>query len=130
MWRKPSGSNPVPAPPPNDLDELLTRVWKEPGFFLAHPAAIAAFGRECTRRGVPPPTVPLFGSQFLTWRGVPLVPSDKVAIKNGKTNILLVRTGERKQGVVGLYQPNCPDSKVRVCRFGLSASTRRRSLRI
>jgi hypothetical protein len=42
------------APTPDDLDELLTKVWKEPGFFLAHPLAIAAFGRECTRRGVPP----------------------------------------------------------------------------
>src|SRR5271156_5788087 len=49
------------APTPDDLDELLTKVWKEPGFFLAHPASIAAFGRECTRRGVPPPTVPMFG---------------------------------------------------------------------
>lgn len=68
------------APTPDDLDELLTKVWKEPGFFLAHPQAIAAFGRECTRRGVPPPTVSLFGSQFLTWRGVPLVPSDKLPI--------------------------------------------------
>ena len=38
-------------------------------FFLAHPRAIAAFGRECTFRGVPPPTVNLFGSPFLTWRG-------------------------------------------------------------
>ncbi len=63
------------APTPDDLDELLTKVWKEPAFFLAHPLAIAAFGRECTRRGVPPPTVSLFGSQFLTWRGVPLIPS-------------------------------------------------------
>jgi len=52
------------APTPDDLDELLTKVWKEPGFFLAHPRAIAAFGREATRRGVPPPTVSLFGSQF------------------------------------------------------------------
>ena len=68
------------APTPDDLDELLTRVWKEPGFFLAHPLAIAAFGRECTRRGVPPPTVPLLGTQFLTWRGVPLIPSDKVGV--------------------------------------------------
>ena len=42
------------APTPDDLDELITRVWKAPGFFLAHPLAIAAFGRECTRRGVPP----------------------------------------------------------------------------
>ena len=45
------------APTPDDLDELIARVWKEPAFFLAHPRAIAAFGRECTRRGVPPPTV-------------------------------------------------------------------------
>jgi hypothetical protein len=96
------------APTPDDLDELITRVWKEPGFFLAHPAAIAAFGRECTRRGVPPPTVSLFGSQFLTWRGLPLIPSDKVGVDGGKTSILLIRTGERRQGVVGLYQPNLP----------------------
>jgi len=95
------------APTPDDLDELLAKVWKEPGFFLAHPRAIAAFGRECTRRGVPPPTVSLFGSQFLTWRGVPLIPCDKVGInKDNKTSIILLRTGESRQGVVGLYQPN------------------------
>jgi hypothetical protein len=92
-------------PTPDDLDELLTYVWKEPGFFLAHPKAIAAFGRECTRRGVPPPTVSLFGSQFITWRGVPLIPSDKVPVKGNKSSILLLRTGESRQGVVGLYQP-------------------------
>ncbi len=96
------------SPTPDDLDELLTKVWKEPAFFLAHPQAIAAFGRECTRRGVPPPTTSLFGSQFLTWRGVPLIPSDKLYVNKGKTNILLVRTGESRQGVVGLYQPNLP----------------------
>lgn len=95
------------APTPDDLDELLTKVWKEPSFFVAHPRAIAAFGRECTRRGVPPPTVTLFGSPFLTWRGVPLIPTDKVRIagKQPKTKILLIRVGERKQGVVGLFQP-------------------------
>lgn len=92
-------------PTPDDLDELLTRVWKEPGFFLAHPKTIAAFGRECTRRGVPPPTVSLFGSQFITWRGVPLIPSDKVPVKGNKSSILLLRTGESRQGIVGLYQP-------------------------
>jgi hypothetical protein len=96
------------APTPDDLDELLARVWKEPGFFLAHPRAIAAFGRECTKRGVPPPTTTMFGSAFLTWRGVPLVPCDKLAVKGEKTNILLVRTGEKKQGVVGLFQPGIP----------------------
>ncbi len=96
------------GPTPDDLDELISRVWKEPGFFLAHPRAIAAFGRECTRRGVPPPTVSLFGSQFLTWRGLPLIPTDKLAIEDEKTSIILLRTGESRQGVVGLYQPNLP----------------------
>ncbi|MFM7023756.1 MAG: family 2A encapsulin nanocompartment shell protein [Flavobacteriales bacterium] len=96
------------APTPDDLDELLTKVWKEPGFFLLHPLTLAAFGRECTRRGVPPPTVSLFGSQFITWRGVPLIPSDKVPIVKGKSKILLLRTGESRQGVVGLYQPGLP----------------------
>lgn len=93
------------APTPDDLDELLTKVWKEPGFFLLHPLAIAAFGRECTRRGVPPPTTSMFGSQFLTWRGIPLIPSDKLPIKNGKSKIILMRTGESRQGVIGLILP-------------------------
>ena len=93
------------APTPDDLDELLAKVWKEPCFFLAHPRAIAAFGRECTFRGVPPPTANLFGASFVTWRGVPLVPCDKLAVTEEKTNILLLRTGEKKQGVVGLFQP-------------------------
>jgi hypothetical protein len=96
----------VGTPIPDDMDELITKVWKQPGFFLAHPLAIAAFGRECTRRGVPPATVTLFGSPFLTWRGIPIIPCDKLKIVDGKTNILLIRTGESRQGVVGLYQPN------------------------
>jgi len=105
------------SPTPDDLDELIARVWKEPSFFLAHPRAIAAFGRECTRRGVPPPTVTLFGSPFLTWRGLPLVPCDKLKVEGGgagkkggagTTNILLLRVGEKKQGVVGLFQPGLP----------------------
>ena len=93
------------APTPDDLDELLTKVWKEPAFFLTHPLVIAAFGRECTRRGVPPPTVSLFGSQFITWRGLPLIPSDKVPVADGKSKILLLRVGEKRQGVSGLFQP-------------------------
>jgi hypothetical protein len=96
------------APTPDDLDELLTKVWKEPAFFLTHPSAIAAFGRECTRRGVPPPTVSLFGSQFITWRGIPIVPSDKVPVADGKSKIILLRVGDRRQGVVGLFQPGLP----------------------
>ncbi|MDR2762228.1 MAG: hypothetical protein LBB88_06455 [Planctomycetaceae bacterium] len=104
------------SPTPDDFDELISKVWKEPSFFLAHPRAIAAFGRECTRRGVPPATVSFYGASFLTWRGIPIIPTDKLfvdGIKNpqskaGKTNVLLVRTGEKKRGVVGLYQANLP----------------------
>ena len=104
MKVKPRGT----APTPDDLDELIARVWKEPAFFLAHPRAIAAFGRECTRRGVPPPTVTLFGTPMLTWRGLPLVPCDKLHVSGKKTDILLMRTGEKKRGVVGLFQPGIP----------------------
>jgi hypothetical protein len=103
-------------PTPDDLDELIAKVWKEPSFFLAHPAAIAAFGRECTRRGVPPVAVNLYGSPFLTWRGIPIVPCDKLLVDGqkkpgkdgGKTNILLIRSGEQRQGVIGLYQTGLP----------------------
>lgn len=98
----------IAGPTPDDLDELIARVWKEPAFFLAHPRTVAAFGRECTRRGVPPATVNLFGSQFLTWRGLPIVPCDKIPIKGNKSDVLLLRTGERKRGVVGLFQPGIP----------------------
>jgi hypothetical protein len=109
------------SPTPDDLDELITKVWKEPSFFLAHPKAIAAFGRECTRRGVPPATITLFGAPFLSWRGIPLIPTDKLfvdGLKNptsaaGKTNILLLRVGEKKQGIIGLYQANLPGEQSR-----------------
>ncbi len=96
------------SPTPDDLDELLARVWKKPCYFLAHPKAIAAFERECTWRGVPPVSIELFGSPFITWRGVPLIPCDKLMINgsagNRATNILLMRVGECEQGVVGLHQ--------------------------
>ena len=34
------------------------------------------------------------------------MPSNKLEIKDAKTQILLMRTGESRQGVVGLYQPD------------------------
>ena len=109
------------APTPDDLDELITKVWKEPSFFLAHPRAIAAFERECTKRGVPPVTVNLIGGTFITWRGIPLIPTNKLLVDGlkepkslgGKTNILLLRTGETKRGVIGLYQAGMKDEASR-----------------
>lgn len=92
-------------PTPDDLDNLLRLVWKQPAFFLTHPEGVAAFGRECTRKGTTPPTISMFGSQFLTWRGIPIVPSDKVPIVDRKTKFLLLRVGEARQGIIGLFQP-------------------------
>ena len=109
------------APTPDDMDELITKVWKEPSFFLAHPRAIAAFERECTKRGVPPVTVNLVGGTFITWRGIPIIPTNKLLVdglkepksQSGKTNILLLRTGEAKRGVIGLYQAGMKDEASR-----------------
>ena len=97
-------------PTPDDLDELLATVWKDPSFFLAHPRAIAAFGRECSKRGVYPASVDIGGHQIPAWRGVPLFPCSKIPVAEGNTSsILLVRTGEDKQGVIGLRQTGIPD---------------------
>jgi hypothetical protein len=96
-------------PTPDDLDELLSRRRKT-RFFLAHPRTIAAFGRECNRRGIYPQTTEVQGRQVHAWRGVPLLPSDKIPISDSSTSsILAMRTGEEDQGVVGLQQTGIPD---------------------
>ncbi|GAA2058522.1 family 2B encapsulin nanocompartment shell protein [Catenulispora yoronensis] len=96
-------------PTPDDLDELLSRR-RDTHFLLAHPKAIAAFGRECTKRGVYPPTVELLGSHVPSWRGVPLLPCPKIPVTDGHTtSILAMRVGAEEQGVVGLHQTGIPD---------------------
>ena len=97
-------------PTPDDLDELLATVWKNPGFFLAHPRTIAAFGRECSRRGIYPEAVDLNGNRVPAWRGVPIFPCGKIGVTEQRTSsILLMRTGEENQGVIGLQQTGIPD---------------------
>ncbi|ACY13815.1 family 2B encapsulin nanocompartment shell protein [Haliangium ochraceum] len=97
-------------PTPDDLDELLALVWKEPSFFLAHPKAIAAFGRECNRRGVYPGSADVGGGKVPAWRGVPIFPCNKIPVTSAKTSsFMLMRAGERNQGVVGLHQTGLPD---------------------
>ena len=107
----------VGPPTPDDMDDLISRVWKRPSYFLAHPRSIAAFGRECTRRGVPPATTNMFGQSMLTWRGIPIVPTDKIEVNgrsrtdqmSGQTSIILMRSGESDGGVIGLHQADLPD---------------------
>ena len=56
--------------------------------------------------GVPPPTVTPLRFALPDLARHSAGPSDKLAVKRtGKTNILLLRTGEKKQGVIGLFQP-------------------------
>lgn len=96
-------------PTPDDLDELLSRR-RDSRVLLAHPHAIAAFGRECNRRGLYPANVELMGHSVPAWRGVPLLPCNKIPINGGHTSsILVLRTGEDNQGVVGLHQTGLPD---------------------
>ena len=98
------------APSPDDMDELLALVHKEPGFFLAHPRAIAAFGQECSRRGVYPGSTDVGGHKVPAWRGVPIFPCSKIPISDTRTtSIMLIRTGAENQGVVGLHQTGLPD---------------------
>jgi CRP-like cAMP-binding protein len=96
-------------PTPDDLDELIRRRRKTQ-CILAHPRAIAAFGRECTERGIYPEEVDHEGQQVRGWRGIPFLPCDKLPItKQGTTSIIAMRTGEENRGVVGIRHTGLPD---------------------
>ncbi len=96
-------------PTPDDLDELLNRR-RDPDYLLAHPRAIAAIGRELNARGIYPHHVDLGGQQVPAWRGVPILPCNKIPIsKENTSSILVIRTGEDNQGVIGLHQTGIPD---------------------
>ncbi|WP_425425570.1 family 2B encapsulin nanocompartment shell protein [Amycolatopsis marina] len=97
-------------PTPDDLDALLAMVWKEPAVFLAHPRTIAAIGRECNRVGVYPMNTDYGGHQVPSWRGVPILPCNKIPVTGTRTSsIMLLRTGEANQGVIGLHRTGLQD---------------------
>ncbi|MFD5894555.1 family 2B encapsulin nanocompartment shell protein [Streptomyces sp. NPDC060366] len=97
------------APTPDDMDELLSRR-RGSKMFLAHPRAIAAFGRECNKRGLNPATVEVGGHHVPAWRGVPIFPCNKIPVSDARTtSIICMRTGENEQGVIGLQQSGIPD---------------------
>ncbi|WP_328620337.1 family 2B encapsulin nanocompartment shell protein [Streptomyces sp. NBC_00354] len=97
------------GPSPDDMDQLLS-MRRGSKLFLAHPKAIAAFGRECNKRGLYPETIDVDGHRVPSWRGVPIFPSNKIPISDARTtSILCMRTGEDESGVIGLHQPGIPD---------------------
>lgn len=96
-------------PTPDDLDELLSRR-RSTKLIFAHPQAIAAFGRECTKRGIYPHSTEILGSNIPAWRGVPIFPCNKIPVTAERTtSIIAMRIGEDNQGVVGLHQTGIPD---------------------
>jgi hypothetical protein len=96
-------------PTPDDLDQLLT-MRRKTRLFLAHPKAIAAFGKQCSQRGVYPEPVVVDGKAMTGWRGVPILPCDKLPItEQNTTSIVAMRTGEDDQGVIGLQHTGIPD---------------------
>ncbi|MCW7942180.1 Crp/Fnr family transcriptional regulator [Streptomyces hygroscopicus] len=97
------------VPSPDDMDELLSRR-RGTRLFLAHPRAIAAFGRELNKRGLVPESIDIGGNRIPTWRGVPIFPCNKIPVSEARTtSIIAMRTGEEEQGVVGLRQSGLPD---------------------
>ncbi|WP_328357158.1 family 2B encapsulin nanocompartment shell protein [Streptomyces sp. NBC_00457] len=97
------------VPGPDDMDELLSRR-RGTKLFLAHPRAIAAFGRELNKRGLVPETIDIGGNRIPTWRGVPVFPCNKIPVSDARTtSIIAMRTGESDQGVIGLHATGIPD---------------------
>lgn len=96
-------------PTPDDLDELLSRRRKSQ-YFLAHPRAIAAFGRQCNKLGIYPQSIDINGNMVPTWRGVPVLPCNKIPVSDvNTTSIIVMRTGVEDQGVIGLHHAGIPD---------------------
>ncbi|MFJ8626632.1 family 2B encapsulin nanocompartment shell protein [Kitasatospora sp. NPDC093550] len=95
-------------PTPDDMDELLSRR-RSTKMFLAHPKAIAAFGRELNKRSLYPGTVEVDGKQVMAWRGVPVFPCNKIPVVGNTSSIIAMRVGEDNQGVIGLHQTGIPD---------------------
>ena len=104
------------GPTPDLLDEMLSRVWKVPDVFIMHPEAIAVFAQNCSKMGISLETMEFHGGHFICWRGLPILPTNKLYLYDGqgktledrkvgasKTNVLLMRMGEDKQGVISLY---------------------------
>jgi hypothetical protein len=50
------------------------------------------------------------GNMVPAWRGIPIVSCNKLPISESRTtSIMLMRVGEKNQGVVGLHQAGIPD---------------------
>lgn len=89
---------------PDILDDLLAMVWIKPTFYLMNPIVLAELCKACNAKALTMGTVEYFGYPFVTWRGLPIITSDKIpAQRNSNTYVFLIRTGTDDTGVVQLY---------------------------
>lgn len=100
------------------LDDLLAVVWNKPSFYLMHPLTLAEFCKSCNAMSLNTGSIELFGYSFVTWRGLPIITSDKIPYgkglstvtsdkisheKESRTVVFLIRTGVNDSGVIQLY---------------------------
>ena len=88
------------------LDELISLIYK-PSFFLANPKDIIKIERECNNHNLSMQTVALHGINFMSWRGVPIIPSKAL-----QGNIVILRTGIPDYGIVGICKDTSNDYNV------------------
>ena len=91
---------------PDSLDDLMENVWIKPTFFLMHPKVLSIFCKICNNKAINLETIELFGHPFISWRGLPIITSDKIKINNNESYVFLLRTGESDNGVIKLYNAN------------------------
>ena len=114
---RPAAQRDRPAAHPHPVGAQPRTTWTNcshgaegPKLFLAHPRAIAAFGRECSKRGSTRSTVDCDGHQVPAWRGVPMLPVQQDPGHRRPHHLdPLHAHGREKQGVVGLHQTGIPD---------------------
>lgn len=119
-------------PMPDLLDEMLSRIWKRPDAFFMHMEALQAFQSECNKLGIALETTQIFDTTFTCWRGLPIFPTNKLYLLENKaesnsskkatisdrlrgeskTNVMLMRFGEQKQGCVSLFPQGKEGSKM------------------
>ncbi len=124
----------APEPTTDVLDHLLSLSWKEPDLFVMHPETFEALSIHAARRSIRLGTVEKCGGRlFPSWQGIPIFPTNKLFLTpkaakadaakgsvyemqprvpgDSTTQIALLRVGEEKQGVVGLYAAKNPGSE-------------------
>ena len=96
-------------PTPDDFDELLVAPARRRSSCSRTRARSRRSAASARKRGVYPATSPLHDATVPSWRGVPLLPCNKIPItEHATSSVIVMRTGEDNQGVIGLHQTGIP----------------------